>query len=134
MKEKGLPWYSESYWYNCPEQLSLKDKIVEHGLCSNCERWGVRIWVELDNLLVTIFEDEQKLKKMRKELKALRLYFERSGLYYRNLKMESEVADWDVSYGVSDPNVEAFCATGMVTRMICYEFTFSSRLIKIKKT
>jgi hypothetical protein len=83
---------------------------------------------------VTIFEDEQKLKKMRKELKALRLYFERSGLYYRNLKMESEVADWDVSYGVSDPNVEAFCATGMVYGypydLLLYEFTFSSRLIK----
>jgi hypothetical protein len=92
MKEKGLPWYSESYWYNCPEQLSLKDKIEEHGLCSNCERWGVRIWVELDNLLVTIFEDEQKLKKMRKELKALRLYFERSGFVVVLSKSEDGIS------------------------------------------
>ena len=105
----GLKPYSRSAFYKHPLQKGIQDTKCLAGLCVICTRWGVRIFIDLEQLAM---ETTMLLKSVtefdliawKKSFKRVKNYFVRGGMFQRCLKKSCNNVHWCLQYALSHPS------------------------------
>ena len=103
----GKP-YSRSRFYSHPLQKGICNSKCRAGLCSNCFRYGTYVFdcleqqaIEIATLMKPVLHFD--IKKWKKSFNRVKKYFQRHGMFQRNLKMSCTNIHHCLSFCLSHP-------------------------------
>ena len=100
--------YSRSHFYQHPLQAGIQDTKCCGGLCTICTRWGVMIFIALEQLAIEITMllksiIEFDLVTWKQSFKRVQNHFVRGGMFQRNLKKSCNNVHCCLSFALSHP-------------------------------
>ena len=109
----GMQPYSRSQFYSHPLQKDFQDTKCRAGLCTTCNRWGVSVFIDLEQLATEITMLLKPITKFdigawKKSFKQVKKYFVRGGMYQSKLKKSSNNIHWCLTYALSHPSDERY--------------------------
>jgi hypothetical protein len=108
----GKP-YSQSRFYTHPAQKGITNSNCSAGLCSICARHGTEVFDFLSQHADTITMMMKAvlpfdLVKWKNDFKKVRKYFQRGGMFQRNLKMSCNNIHHCLQFALSHPTQEMY--------------------------